>query len=242
MYAMRHNMTCLFCVIQHYVSMSQARKRIPEPLSAEGSASPKYLSASDQEVSQELHDGGPSPTCDWHVTVNRGQSYRSLAAVTKIRSEFADAGADAEQQERMEQWYRVWPYVKTCMFVLLALSDLITALCLFCAGSKTDFLCSVDAGTLEVSEPMSLAATKQVLEDHYYVSSDTHHAPTRMGVALLLWILLVAHIIVFFGNVFRIHETGRVVRVSFSSLLPPPFFSSLLFPEKSCVACVERCV
>ena len=45
------------------------------------------------------------------------------------------AYTDVDQQERMEHWYMVLPYVKTVMFLLLALSDLIAALCLHCAGN-----------------------------------------------------------------------------------------------------------
>lgn len=89
------------------------------------------------------------------------------------------------------------------------------------AGSKSDFLCIASPSVDTQNE-----AETQLLEDHYFVGSNRHHAPSRLEIRVLLWMLLVAHIIVFFGNLFRIHETGRMVLA--------PTFHSLVALRLTC--------
>jgi len=151
------------------------------------------LTSEDVESNDTCRNGSKDSSeamCTWQSTVSRASVYRSSAAVSKTKSRLSVSKglADHEQQERMEQIYLVVPYLKSITFLLLALVDLISALVLH-LGSNSDFLCALDSDDL----------TPQVSE------------PTDMVIVVLLWILLAAHLVVFGGQIFRVHETGRVV-------------------------------
>ena len=139
---------------------------------------------------------GPS-TCTWQTTVDRSATYRSSAAVSKAKHHLSarQETADAAQQERMEPLSLVIPYLKSVTFILLALFDLISALALH-LGTNPDFLCALEDDS-EGLDPYKAEVSK---ED-----------PKNIGIFVLLWILLAAHLMVFGGQIFRIHEAGSVV-------------------------------
>ncbi len=141
--------------------------------------------------------------CSWQETVKRAEVYRSaLVANRGTPPEQASLFTKLHDEERMEHLYFLLPYLKTASFMLLALVDLSIALALHLAGDKFDFLCQVEA---------SSSNDHALLEEHYHVDNELGGSPARKDVVIDLWMLIVAHLIVFVCNILKTHESGKFI-------------------------------
>jgi len=169
-----------------------------------------------EQDSEMLAQEKVASVCSWQETVKRSEGYRSaIVSNRNMAAEQASLFAHV-QEERMEELYMLLPYFKTASFILLALVDLSIAFALHLAGSKFDFLCEVGASSYSESD---------LLEEHYFVDKELGGSPAREDIMVVLWMLIVAHLIVFVCNIFKTHETGRYVGLRY-------FYSTTMYDQE----------
>jgi hypothetical protein len=149
------------------------------------------------------HQGKVESFCSWQETVKRAEVYRSAVVANRgTPPEQASLFTRMHDEERIEHLYFLLPYLKTASFMLLALVDLSIALALHLAGDKFDFLCQVE---------VSSSSDHALLEEHYHVDNELGGSPARKDVMMDLWMLIVAHLIVFVCNILKTHESGKFI-------------------------------